>query len=263
MTMKRFLFPLLAVLSVQAFAADIEFDSLSKKQVEDVTTEFAVNFAHTTVAAPETDGLWGIEVGVLAGTTGSPKLKKAINDAGGDGKDFKNLYHAGVFARAHFPFDLFAEMSVLPEREISDVSVESKSAGIGWNAGAFFGLPIDIAVGANVSSAAIDFEQEISNVPAKIDIESKTRVLYVGVSKSFLFVTPYAKIGTASQESDIQVKGTGTIFGYTPKQKDDASKTGGYLAAGLNVQLAFFKIGAEFQQMLGVKRASGKISLDF
>jgi hypothetical protein len=263
MVMKKLMFPLIAVLSFSAFAEDIEFNNLTKKQVEDVTTEFAVNFAHTTVAAPETNGLWGIEVGVIGGTTGSPKLKDAINDAGGSGSDFKTLYHAGLMARAHFPLDLFAEVSVLPEREISSVTVASRSAGIGWNAGAFFGLPLDIALGANASSGEIDFEQDISGVPAKINIQSQTRVLYVGVSKTLLFATPYVKVGTASQNSDIEVKGTGTIFGYTLKQKDDATKTGGYLAAGLNLQLAFFKIGAEFQQMLGVKRVSGKISLDF
>ncbi len=264
MAMKKLMFPLLAVLSTSAFAADIEFNSLTKKQVEDVTTEFAVNFAHTTVAAPETDGLWGVEVGIFGGTTGSPKVKDAINDAGGDGKDFKTLYHAGLMARAHFPFDLYAELSVLPEREISDVSVASRSIGLGWNAGAFFGLPIDIAIGVNASSAAIDFKQDISGNPAKIDIESQTRVIYVGVSKTLLFATPYLKVGAASQESEIKVNGTGTIFdaSYSTSQKEDAKKSGGYLATGLNLQLAFFKIGAEFQQMLGVKRVSGKISLD-
>ncbi len=261
--MKKLMLPLLAALSTSAFSSDIEFQALTKKQVEDITTEFAVNFSHTVVAAPETDGLWGVEVGVIGGTTGSPELKNAVNDAGGDGKDFKSVYHAGLAARVHIPFDLYAEVSVLPEREISGINVGARSLGVGWNAGASFGLPLDLAIGANASSSAIDFEQDISGVPAKIDIESTTRVLYVGVSKSFLFVTPYAKVGTARQESDVEVKGVGTIFGYTLKQKDDAEKTGGYLAAGLNLQLFFFKLGFEYQQMLDVKRASGKLSLDF
>lgn len=261
--MKKLMFPLLAALTVPAFAADIAFEALTKKQVEDVTTEFAVNFAHTAVAAPETEGMWGIEVGLVAGATGSPDLKDAVNDAGGDGKDFKTLYHAGLMVRAHFPYDLFAEVSILPEREISDVTVANRTLGLGWNAGAFFGLPLDVAIGVNASSSELDFEQEIANQPADVMIDSMTRVYWVGASKTFLFATPYVKVGTASQESDIEVKGNGTIFGFTPRQKEDASNSGGYLAAGLNLQLAFFKLGFEWSQMMEVRRASGKISLDF
>lgn len=262
--MKKFMFPVLALFSLSAFA-DIEFQALTKKQVEDVTTEFAVNFSHTAVAAPETSGLWGVEVGILGGISGSPELKDAVDDAGGDGSDFKNLYHAGLVARAHIPYDFFAEISLLPEREISDVSVAASSIGIGWNAGAFFSLPLDIAIGVNASTSEIDFKQDISGVPAKIDIESKTRVFYVGVSKTLLFVTPYLKVGTAMQESDVQVNGTGTIFNtnFSTAQKEDVENTGGYLAAGANLQLAFFKLGFEWSQTMDVRRASGKLSLDF
>ena len=270
--MKKYLFPLLAVLSVPAFAADIQLDNLSQKDVDKVTTEFASNFSHTTVAAPETDGLWGVEVGVVGGVTGSPHLKKVINEAGGDGKDFKTLYHAGVVARAHFPFDLFAELNVLPEKEISDVTVSNRSLGVGWNAGGFFGLPLDLAVGANVSNSHMEFDTVIDNastgntpVDSKIKLDSKTRVLYVGVSKTFLFVTPYVKFGTAHQDSDIKVKGTGTVFNtnVTAGQKADADVNGGYFVAGANLQLAFFKLGFEWGQTMGIRRASGKISLDF
>ena len=262
--MKKLLFPLLAALSMPAFA-DIEFENLTKKQVEDVTTEFAVNFSHTAVAAPETDGVWGVEVGVVGGATGSPELKDTVNDAGGDGKDFKTLYHAGLIARAHFPFDLFAEVNFLPEREISDVNVESKSMGVGWNVGAFLGLPLDVAVGVNASSSSIDFKQTINPLPneSTIAVDSKTRVLWVGVSKTFLFATPYAKIGTATQESDLKTSGGGTVLGYSTDTKEEVSKSGGYLALGANLQLAFFKLGFEWGQTMEVRRASAKLSLDF
>lgn len=270
--MKKLLFPLLAMLAVPAFAADIQLDNLSKKDVENVTTEFAADLSHTAVAAPETDGLWGVEVGVVGGATGSPKLKKVIDAAGEDGKDFKTIYHAAVMARAHFPFDIFAELSVLPEREISDVTIASRSAALGWNAGAFFGLPLDLAVGAQMSQHDIEFKQTIQNsstgnipVDSKVALDGTTRVLWVGASKTFLFVTPYVKVGTARQESDIKVKGQGTIFNttVTTGQSADAEKSGGYFVAGANFQLAFFKLGLEWGQTLGVRRASGKISFDF
>jgi hypothetical protein len=270
--MKKFMFPLLAMLAVPAFATDIQLNNLSQSDVDKVTTEFATNFSHTAVAAPETDGAWGVEVGIVGGATGSPRLKKVINEAGGEGKDFKTLYHAGVMARAHFPLDLFAELNILPEKEISDVTVSNKSFGLGWNAGGFFGLPVDLAVGANISSSNMEFDTVIDNastgnipVDSKIKLDSKTRVLYVAVSKTFWFVTPYVKVGTAHQDSDIKVKGTGTVFNtsVTAGQKADADVNGGYFVAGANLQFALFKLGFEFGQTMGVKRASGKLSLDF
>jgi hypothetical protein len=259
--MKKYLLPLLAVLTVPAFAADIELDNLSKKQVEDVTTEFAVNFSHTAVAAPETDGNWGVEVGLVAGQTGTPELKKTIEASGSSGSDFKSVYHAGLMARAHFPFDLFAELTVLPEREISDVTVSSKTLGLGWNFGGFFGWGLDVALGLNASSSAVDFKQNISGADSKVSVDSQTRVAYIGVSKVFPIVTPYLKFGAAKQESDL--KATTQIFTYTGDEKDTATKSGSYLAAGANLQLAFFKLGFEWSQTLDVKRVSGKLSLDF
>lgn len=263
--MKKFMLPLLAMIAVPAFASNIEFSNLSKNQVKDVTTEFAANFAHTTVSAPETNGLWGVEVGVVGGATGTPKLKDAVNDAGGSGSDFKSLYHAGVFGRAHFPFDLYAELNVLPQRKISDVNVSNRSMEVGWNVGGFVGLPLDVSIAYNAANSAIDFKQQIGALPneSKIAVDAKTRILYVGVSKTFLFVTPYAKFGTAKQDSTLKTTGGGTVLGYSSDTKEDVSKSGGYVAFGANLQLAFFKLGFEWGQIMGVRRASGKISLDF
>jgi hypothetical protein len=267
--MKILLFTLISIGSLSVLAGPPQLENLSTSDVEKVGNEFAVNFAHTTVSAPETDGLWGIEVGIMGGTTRSPNLKKVINSSGGEGEDFKSIYHAGVIARAHFPFDIFLEGSILPEREISDVEVSSGSIGGGWNAGAFFGLPLDLAVGGSTSTGKVSFDQEpTTSIPseATITVDTKTTLLWVGASKKFLFITPYAKVGYAHTQAEIKVDtevGNGTIFADTNKQNEEVDKNGGYLALGANLQLTILKIGLEFNQMNGVKTATGKLSLDF
>lgn len=105
--MKKIIAVLLSFAAFSAFAQSPELPELNKKDLEKVANEFAMNFSHTAVAAPETEDLWGIEVGVVGGQTGSPNLKRVLDENGEDGSDFKNLYHAGLMARAHFPFDLF------------------------------------------------------------------------------------------------------------------------------------------------------------
>lgn len=246
------------------FAAAPQFENLSTRDVKHITREFSGNFAHTGVSAPETDGLWGVEVGVIAGQAGSPKIKNVVNASGGDGNDYKNLYHAGAMVRGHFPFDIFAEATFLPEQDISDAKIKNLTYELGWNAGAFFGLPLDLAVGINIANSAMSFTQDPTpSVPAqsKIDLESTTRVIWVGASKTFAIVTPYVKVGTASADSEL--KATTSIFANTGKTKEDVTNSGAYLALGANLQLAFFKIGLEGTQVMDVKRATAKLSLDF
>ncbi len=268
--MKKIILASALLASFSAFADTPQLQNLSKSQVEDVANEFAMNFSHTAVAAPETDGVWGIEVGLVAGRSASPELKKVVDQAGEDGSDFKNVYHAGLMARAHFPYELFLEASVLPEREISDVTVMARSLGLGWNLGSFFHWPVDVAVGANVSSSEIEFKQRTTVVTpddteSKIGVESKTRVLWVGVSKTFLFFTPYAKIGKASSDSDVKTSVAGNVFGQDIAGRDsvDVKSDGSYWALGANLEFFFFKLGIETSRQADVKRTSAKFSLDF
>ncbi len=252
-------------------ATNIELDSLTKKELEDVGNEFAVNFSHTAVAAPETDDSWGVEVGLVAGQTGTPKLKKTINESGGDGSDFENLYTAGLMARVHIPFDFFFEASLLPEREISDVSIANRTFALGWNLGAFLGLPLDLTLGANISKSDVSFNQLVSNgstdVDSKIDINASSNVLWVGASKTFLFFTPYVKIGTAKTEADVKVNASngGTIFSsaFSSNQKESVSSSGGYMALGANLQFTILRFGVEASQTIDVKRVAGKFSIAF
>lgn len=261
--MRKLLVLATALISTNLLAAGPQFENLSKSDVENVSREFGATFSHTGVSAPETSGLWGIEVGVIAGQSSSPDLKDVVDESGGKGSDFKNLYHAGVMARAHFPLDLFAEISVLPEQELSDVKVKNSTFEVGWNAGGFFNLPLDLAVGMNFANSDISFKQDATgSIPAsKIELNAKTRILWVGVSKTFLFFTPYLKVGTVKSDADL--KATAQIFQYTADQKEDVSNDGSYLALGANLQFAFFKIGIEGSQIMNVKRGSAKISLDF
>jgi hypothetical protein len=102
--MKKILVLILVLGTTGALAQTPNIDNISRSDLEKIGNEFAVNFSHTAVAAPETNGLWGIEVGLIAGQTGSPGLKNVVDNNNGNGDNFSNIYHAGLMARAHFPF---------------------------------------------------------------------------------------------------------------------------------------------------------------
>lgn len=263
--MKKFLVPLaLTLFSFNTFA-DPQFSDISKKDVEDVSKEMGTNFAHTVVAAPETDGAWGIEVGVIGGQTQSPKFSDVVDASGGDGKDFKSVYHAAAAARVHVPFDIFVEASYLPEQSLSDVKVKSQSFGVGWNAGAFFGWFMDVAVGYDHATSQLKFHQDqdvaTTTPEANIKLDTTTDVMWIGISKSFVFVTPYAKFGRSSIDGDL--KADANIFNVGGQTAQKVSMDGNFLALGVNFQLTIIKLGAEFSQLQGVQRLSGKLSFDF
>lgn len=260
--MKKFL-ALSLLLSMSAYAADPVFDNLTKKDVEDVSMEFGGNFAHTAVAAPETDGLWGIEFGVVGGQTQSKKFADVIDSSGGDGSDFKNIYHAAAMARVHFPFDLFVEATFLPEQEFSDVKAKSNSFGLGWNFGRFMTLPLDIAIGADFSKGNVKFHQDAQGgaVASDIELETKTTVYWIGISKTFAFFTPYAKVGTSSIKGDLD--SSVSVFANNSITSESVNMSGSFLAVGANIQLFFIKLGVEGSQIQDAKRVSGKLSFDF
>lgn len=258
--MKKLLPLALALLTTTAFAQDIQFDDLSKDDVENVSREFAGNFAHTGVSAPETNGMWGVEFGLVAGQAKTPDLKDVIDASGGDGSQFDTIYHAGAQARVHL-WQAFAEVVILPERDIEEVSVSNNSIEIGWNLGGTFHWPVDVAIAASRTNSEINFKQEISGVDNKINLETQTTMYWIGVSKTFWLVTPYVKFGKANAEADL--KSDSNILTYSASTKESVDVDGGYYALGANLELGFIKFGAEVSKVMDVSRASGKISFDF
>lgn len=265
-------FILLAILALPslAFAADPQIDDISKSDLEKIANEISVNFSHTAVAAPETEGLWGIEVGLIGGVTGTPKLKDVVEDSGGDGKDFKSVPHGGLLIRAHFPLEFFAEVSVLPTVKAAGFETGSKSFAAGWNAGSHFAWPLDVAIAGQFTTSDLQFEQVLNNastgntdVNSKVKFDNKSSIWWLGVSKNFAFVTPYAKLGMYNSDSDVEVKGTGDIFAFSSNQKESVSTSGAYTALGVNLQLLLMRFGFEVSRTAGVGKVSGKFSLTF
>lgn len=265
--MKKLLLASTLLTSLAAHSESIQLNNLSRDDVKDVSIEFGGNFAHTTVSAPETDGAWGVEVGLVGGKTKSPNFSDVIKASGGDGSDFESIYHAGLMARVHFPYDIFIEGSLLPEQEFDDVKIKSQSFSIGWNLGGFFNLPVDVAIGFDHGRGEVKFHQNADNTTtpitpeADVKFKTKTNVYWVGVSKTFWIATPYVKVGTSSIEGDLNA--TGNILGYGASSKDNVKMSGSFLAGGVNLQLGFIKLGIEGSQIQDARRFSGKLSFDF
>jgi hypothetical protein len=258
--MKKSLSVILLLSSFSA-QADLQFNNLSKEDIKDISREFGANFNHTVIAAPETNGLWGVEVGLVAGKTDTPELKRVVENSGGKGSDVKNLYHLGLMARIHFPLELFIEGNFLPEQDFDSFKVKNTSYGVGWNAGRFFNLPLDVAFGAGQANSELSFSQT-SPGPSTIKLETTTTNYWVGISRTFLFFTPYFKYGRASVDGDLT--GSASVFGFSSSSKESVHGiSGNFMTVGANLELGLFKVGLEASEVMDVKKISGKLALDF
>lgn len=248
------LFPFLAS------SAGPQFDSLSKQDVKDIVREFGTNFSHTVVAAPETDGRWGLEFGLIAGATSSPDLQKIIKNSGGNQHDFNNLYHVGMMGRLHVPFNFFIEASILPDQDMEDVSIGSSTFGGGWNLGRTIGLPFDLTGGAGYGKGEISFSQT-SPVASKNRIETTSKQYWVGLSKNLWILTPFVKVGTS--QIDGELSSTASILDYNSSLNEEASLSGSFLVFGAILKLGPLRIGIEQSQIQDTKRFSAKMSAGF
>lgn len=266
--MKKISLSALTFLSLNALAAPPTLDNLSKGKAIDVADEFAVNFSHTAASSLETKGDWGTEAGLVGGVSGSPTLRKAMDDADEYGEDYKKLFHGGLVLRGHGPWDIFAEASFLPSQTVNEMDVDNKTFALGWNAGAYFNLDYDLSLGANFSSSELSFDQDVvggnDDLNATVKINSSTKVFWVGAGRTYGKYNPYFKLGSASTDSDIEVDSTsGTIFNYTSAKKESVSSSGEFLVLGGNMDVSFLRLGLEVSQTIGVRRLSGKLTYAF
>ena len=267
--MKKLFLAVSLLSSFSVLASDIKLEQLSKKDVEDVSKEFATNFTHSIATAPSTDGLWGVEFGVTASTMDSPKLGKVVDNSGGEGKDFETLYSGGGYLRVHVPFELFFETSVLPKSKIADVEFNNTTFAVGWNAGRFFNLPFDLTAGYDVANGEIAFAQtlEVMGNPANTDIslETATQKAWLGVSKKLLVFTPYAKVGVINMKSTLEATGTAStqVFDISTKQKETVKESSTYWAAGVQIDLSVLTIGVEAMSALDNTRYAAKFGFSF
>jgi hypothetical protein len=248
--------------SLSVFSKNIQLRDLTKEDAEDVTKEFAATFIHTAVAAPETDEGWGLEIGLMAGLSNSPKLSEIVDDSGGKGDKFKQIPNAGLMGRIHIPMNLFFEVSLVPTQKTKELSYKSSSFAVGWNIGRSIGLPFDLAVGYENGQGDIEFNQKQKDTNPAMDVKfnAKTSSYWVGLSKTLWLITPYLKVGASTLDREIE--GEASIFIYSTKTNESFNTSGSYMVGGVNLEFGLFKFGAEVSNIQGVNRYAGKFSFD-
>jgi hypothetical protein len=225
----------------------------------------SANFTHNSMLGASKMGeIFGFQFGFTAGQTSTPKTNDIVKRNAG--AELPNLYNLGLIAAVGIPFGISAELVLFPEMTMSDAKFSTTSMAIKYNINEVIPvLPINLAVRGIYSTSKFSFDQTLSSVPASVSNKNTVSGLQLLISPMLPFVEPYLGVGFLNGSNDLSVTGTGTIFdnSFTVSQGASKSVTTTQVLAGVDVNLVFIKLGAEYSQAFGTDRFGIKLAFGF
>jgi hypothetical protein len=261
----RILFTILATLSLSAAQAqDIGFSNINKSEFKDIIEDFGSAYTHTAVSGASSLGtIFGFEVGLIAGASKSDSIDKFSKELDAN-SEFDTLPHAALFGAVTFPFGITGEINFLPEVKNSDVEFKTGSLAVKWTPTDIWSLPVEMAVKLHAATTEVGWTQIVSSQSVDANYEQSSSGLLFQVSKKFIVLEPYFNIGTIKTTGELSTS-QGSVFdpSYTSSGSSEEEVTGMMTQIGLNMNLLFFRLGAEVGKVMDNSRASAKASFYF
>lgn len=270
--MKRILLGL-ALLSTSLHAADnFKLDNLSQSDVDKISKEFSANFVHTTVTGASSSKIFGFQVGIIGRKTSSPEIEKQVK-AQSPSTSISSIYDAGIMALVQVPFGITAELTTLPSKSLGNLTFKRTSMAVKWTmTDGLLVLPFNLALRGHYSTANLSYTDTINNsstgnvdVNSTVGIKTKSYGFNVTASMNLFVIEPYAGLGFVSSNTDVFVNASGgtTIFNFSAAQAASSTSSGLHYFAGAEVNLLLVKLGAEYSNVYGVDRITGKVAIGF
>ena len=265
---------LMGLILSSAFAAGPNLDNLTVAEADEVSKEFSSNFIHTTVspASPLGD-VFGFEVGIIGGLTDSPAIDRLSKQVDPTSDDIDKLPHAAIYGAVSTPFGLTAELNLIPGVDVADVELQHVSLGVKWTFSKYLDfLPLDAALRLHGAKSEMSYSDVINNastgntdVNATVAFDTTSLGANLTFSKKFFIIEPYAGFGFIKNSTDISVEGSASIsiFNFTTASTYETDSSGFHYFLGANLNLFIFKFGAEYSNVDGIDRMSGKLSFYF
>ncbi|MEZ0390824.1 MAG: DUF6588 family protein [Pseudobdellovibrionaceae bacterium] len=246
-----------------AFAQAVSFLDITDSEFEDITKEFSGNFMHHSVqgASPLGD-IFGFEIGLVGGQQGTPKIDTLAKRAGGSG--ISNLYHAGLLGAVSIPFGITGEVVLLPKMSASEaeLSMTSLALKLSLNTELLKVIPFNLAFRGFQTNSKFSFKQAIAGYgDAAVEDKSTVTGFQLMASPKLPIVEPYAGVGILNAENELS-SSVGSVFadGSSSKEK---SLSATQMLLGINVNLLFFRLGAEYSSAFGANSITGKLAFGF
>lgn len=252
---------------INAKADTFSFNNITSGDYDAIVKEMSANFNYTSVTPASSLGVWGFEFGAVASTTKVPEILNLVKRASPSTTLKDNGYNAGGLLRLSVPFGITAEAEYLPEISASSAKIKSAAGALQWTVTDMFftDLPVTLATKFFYTKSTLSFSQTISSVNSTLSFEDKIYGAQAKVSKKLLVFEPYAVIGYAKANGNLTVTAGTTIFGQDLAGRTSATSkpNSAVLAGGVDIQLLFFSLGAEYSKAFGTHTLAARTSFRF
>lgn len=244
------------------------FNAITSGDFDNIVNELSANFNYSTISPASSLGkVWGLEFGMIGGITKTPDILSIVkrNDATTSLKE--NFPHASILAKIGIPWGITLEGLFLPKLTISDVKLQQYGGAVMWSLKdeMFPELPFELAVKGYLLKTTVDWTQTVSSVTSQVSFDDLIFGAQALASYKILVFEPYVGFGYAKAKGNISVTGSTTFFSGTYAINNSATSKPSSLVGlgGLDVRLAFFSLGAEYQRSFDRNSYTGRLSFRF
>ncbi len=239
--MKRVIATVILALSTSFVQAD-DLDligSLSQAQFDDLSKDLTAAFSYKAGAPAESLGIMGFDAGLAVSST---KLKNtsAWTAAMSSGNAINTLVVPKLYLQKGLPFDVDIGAYYV---NVPDTNLEA------WGGELKYAF-----VSGNVALPAVAVRAAITSLTAMDQLELKSRSVDVSISKSILFVTPYAGLGRVWADSK-------PLAETAIARSVDISEIRTFV--GLSIQPMFFNLALERDSVGGIASYNLKLGIAF
>ena len=238
------------------------FENLNESQASKVMEDFSSNLYYPSVTTASEKGTVGVEAGVVAGVGQVPEIENISNG------DVSVLPHGMIFISGDLPFNLGAEFIFLPSLDISDYSLSYYGGSVNWRFSETIpavSAILDLSLRASYNTSEFGYTQPVNNVDVDISYDNSSYGLTLLASRSFFVLEPFVGLGFASSDDELTATGNATIFdqSFTKKDSAESSSSGLLYLAGLQLDIPFANFAAQYSNVFGNHRYTGKFSVSF
>ncbi len=256
----------IALFTVGAQAQNISLQQIDDEDFKNIVKDFSAVFNHTTVSGASSLGtIFGFELGLVGGITRTGRID-ALADEGGTDQNAGKIPHGELIGIITVPAGITIEAGFIPKVGSDEFKFNTFTGAVKWTpTDVFLDWPLSVAIKAHLTKTKATFNQTIATIPTKFDYDNTITGFTLLASKNFVLVEPYFGIQMLSAKGDMDVTGSPTVFdpAYTTGTSASAkASTTGFLL-GCELKLLIVKLGAEYQNLFGTSRYTGKLSFYF
>lgn len=248
--------------SASAEAGQLTLPTLNQSDVDTTSKTLASDLSFRPLEPASTFGdVFGVSFGAEANTTSTSQIASLLPNGP------KYIPNGSLFFALQLPLGLGLEAGIIPKITYDGVQFKEYGGAVKWTFSKLFHhSPVDLAVRGLYSNASLNFGETLDSANVNVGYTTQVYGGSLGISKTFLFIEPYADVGLLKQSSTVTGSGTVSLFDTTfPVGTESAtsSSTSPFVDVGVQLHLTVLQLTGEYSDRFGSSAFAAKLSFKF